>query len=57
MGTFGYSDQDGAGAYSREESTCLVDRVPSCKRLMQIQQQISKKRKKALIGNRFDLLL
>ena len=57
MGTFGYSDQDGAGAYSLEKKVPAREIERRRKRLMQIQQQISKKRKKALIGNRFDLLL
>jgi ribosomal protein S12 methylthiotransferase len=57
MGTFGYSDQDGAGAYSLEKKVPAREIERRRKRLMQIQRQISKKRKKALIGNRFDLLL
>jgi ribosomal protein S12 methylthiotransferase len=57
MGAFGYSDQDGAAAFS------LCRKVPQReierrrKRLMQIQRQISKKRKKALVGMECDLLL
>jgi ribosomal protein S12 methylthiotransferase len=57
MGTFGYSDQDGAGAYSLEKKVPAREIERRRKRLMQIQRQISKKRKKALIGNTFDLLL
>jgi len=57
MGTFGYSDQDGAGAYRLEKKVPAREIERRRKRLMQIQRQISKKRKKALIGNTFDLLL
>jgi ribosomal protein S12 methylthiotransferase len=57
MGTFGYSDQDGAGAYSLEKKLPAREIERRRKRLMQIQRQISKKKKKALLGERFDLLL
>ena len=57
MGTFGYSDQDGAGAYSLEQKLPAREIERRRKRLMQIQRQISKRKKKALIGERFDLLL
>jgi ribosomal protein S12 methylthiotransferase len=57
MGTLGYSDQDGAGAYSLEKKVPAREIERRRKRLMQIQRQISKERKKALIGNTFDLLL
>lgn len=57
MGTFGYSDQDGAGAYSLEKKVPAREIERRRKRLMQIQRQISKKRKKSLIGREFDLLL
>ena len=57
MGAFGYSDQEGAGAFALDEK--LPDREIERRRkhLMQIQRRISKKRKKALIGQEFDLLL
>jgi ribosomal protein S12 methylthiotransferase len=57
MGAFGYSDQDGAGAYALEKklSPKEIERRRKC--LMQIQRQISKKRKKALVGKEFDLVL
>jgi ribosomal protein S12 methylthiotransferase len=57
MGTFGYSDQDGAGAYSLEKKVPPKEIERRRKRLMQIQRQISKKRKKVLVGKQFDLLL
>jgi ribosomal protein S12 methylthiotransferase len=57
MGAFGYSDQDGAGAYSLEKKVPEREIERRRKRLMQIQRQISKKRKKALVGREFDLVL
>ena len=57
MGAFGYSDQEGASAFS------LADKLPAReierrrKHLMQIQRGISRRRKKALVGKEFDLLL
>jgi ribosomal protein S12 methylthiotransferase len=57
MGTFSYSDQDGAAAYSLDKklSEREIERRRKC--LMGIQRQISKKKKKALVGQEFDLLL
>ena len=57
MGAFGYSDQDGAGAYALEKKLPGKEIERRRKRLMQIQRQISKKRKKALVGKEFDLVL
>src|SRR6201981_914727 len=57
MGAFGYSDQDGAGAYALEKKLSPKEIERRRKRLMQIQRQISKKRKKALVGREFDLVL
>ncbi len=57
LGVFGYSDEDGAKAFD------LADKVPNReierrrKKLMSIQKQISRKEKRALIGQQFDLLL
>ncbi|HWY67641.1 MAG TPA: 30S ribosomal protein S12 methylthiotransferase RimO [Terriglobales bacterium] len=57
MGVFGYSDEDGAAAFK------LHDKVPGTeierrrKKLMGIQQSISRKKKKQLIGREFDLLV
>jgi ribosomal protein S12 methylthiotransferase len=57
MGVFGYSDEEGAKAFD------LVNKVPAReierrrKKLMSIQKQISRKKKRALAGRQFDLLL
>jgi ribosomal protein S12 methylthiotransferase len=57
MGAFGYSDQEGAGAFSIEEKLPGREIERRRKRLMQIQRGISKRKKKALLGKELDLLL
>jgi ribosomal protein S12 methylthiotransferase len=57
MGAFAYSDQDGAGAYALEKKLSPGEIERRRKHLMAIQRQISKTKKKALIGREFDLLL
>jgi len=57
MGAFGYSDQEGANAFALDEKLSHREIERRRKHLMQIQRRISKKRKKALIGREFDLLL
>ncbi len=57
MGVFGYSDEDGAAAFS------LGDKVPARtiesrrKKLMSLQHQISRRNRRQLVGRQFDLLL
>jgi len=57
MGAFSYSDQDGAKAYELEKKLSPREIERRRKHLMSIQRQISKKKKKALVGREFDLLL
>jgi ribosomal protein S12 methylthiotransferase len=57
MGTFSYSDQEGAGAFSLEDKLPAHEIEGRRKHLMQIQRKISKRKKKALVGEEFDLLL
>src|SRR5882757_7976408 len=57
MGTFSHSDQDGADAYGLDEKVSPREIEGRRKHLMGIQRQISKKKKKALVGQEFDLLL
>ena len=57
MGAFGYSDQEGAAAYAQGEKLPEREIERRRKHLMQIQRKISKKKRKALIGREFDLLL
>jgi len=57
MGAFAYSDQQGAGAYELENKLSAREIERRRKHLMSIQRQISKKKKKSLVGREFDLLL
>jgi ribosomal protein S12 methylthiotransferase len=57
MGTFGYSDQEGANAFALDQKLSAREIERRRKHLMQIQRRISKKKKKALIGQELDLLL
>ena len=57
MGTFGYSDQEGAGAFGLDEKLSDREIEQRRKQLMQLQRGISKRKKKALIGTEVDLLL
>src|SRR5882724_777970 len=57
MGAFAYSDQDGAGAFSLEKKLSEREIERRRKHLMQIQRKISKRKKKALVGKEFDLVL
>ncbi|GAC1429330.1 MAG: 30S ribosomal protein S12 methylthiotransferase RimO [Terriglobales bacterium] len=57
MGVFGYSDQEGAGAFSFDEKLPSREIERRRKQLMKIQQGISKRKKKTLVGKEFDLLL
>jgi len=57
MGTFAYSDQEGADAYGLDKKLSVHEIERRRKNLMGIQKQISKKKKKALVGHEFDLLL
>jgi ribosomal protein S12 methylthiotransferase len=57
MGAFGYSDQEGASAYSIKEKLPLREIEHRREQLMQIQRGISKRQKKKLVGTECDLLL
>src|ERR1700733_11978002 len=57
LGTFSYSDQEGADAYGLDQKVPVREIERRRKHLMSIQRQISKKKKKALVGEEFDLLL
>jgi ribosomal protein S12 methylthiotransferase len=57
MGTFSYSDQEGAGAYGLDKKISLAEIERRRKHLMGIQRKISKRKKKTLVGQEFDLLL
>jgi ribosomal protein S12 methylthiotransferase len=57
MGTFSYSDQEGAAAFSLEEKVSPREIELRRKHLMQIQKQISRRRKRNLRGREFDVVL
>jgi ribosomal protein S12 methylthiotransferase len=57
MGTFAYSDQEGAAAFSLDEKVSPREIEHRRKHLMQIQKQISRRRKKHLKGQEFDVVL
>jgi ribosomal protein S12 methylthiotransferase len=57
MGTFAYSDQEGADAYGLDKKLSVHEIDQRRKHLMGIQRRISRKKKKALVGQEFDLLL
>jgi ribosomal protein S12 methylthiotransferase len=57
LGAFGYSDQEGAGAYALDKKVPPSEIERRRRKLMQIQQRISRKRKRALVGREFDLLV
>jgi len=57
MGAFTYSDQEGASAYALEDKIAPREIERRRRKLMQIQKSISRKKKKALIGRKFDLLI
>jgi ribosomal protein S12 methylthiotransferase len=57
MGAFGYSDQEGAGAFDHETKLSEREIESRRKSLMSIQKRISRTKKKSLVGQEFDLLL
>jgi ribosomal protein S12 methylthiotransferase len=57
MGTFSYSDQEGAAAFSLDQKVSPREIERRRKHLMQIQKQISRRRKKHLQGREFDVVL
>jgi ribosomal protein S12 methylthiotransferase len=57
MGAFGYSDQEGAGAFAQASKVSAREIESRRKSLMSIQKKISRRKKKSLVGREFDLLL
>jgi len=57
MGAFAYSDQEGASAFSLDQKLSPREIERRRKHVMQIQKGISKRKKKALRGKEFDVLL
>jgi ribosomal protein S12 methylthiotransferase len=57
MGAFGYSDQEGAGAFELDHKVSPSEIENRRKSLMSIQKKISRAKKKAFVGQELDLLL
>ena len=57
LGVFSYSDEEGAKAFDLGEKVPPKEVERRRKKLMAIQKQISRKKKRALIGTQFDVLL
>ncbi len=57
LGVFAYSDEEGSPAYHLDGKVEPREIETRRKKLMQIQRQISKKKRKALVGKRFDIVL
>ena len=56
MGVFGYSDEEGAGAFRLNDKVPPADIERRRKKLMRVQQSVSRKKKQQLVGREFDLL-
>ena len=57
LGVFGYSDEEGSHSFALDQKVEAKEVERRRKKLMSIQKQISRKKKRALIGRQFDLLL
>ncbi len=57
LGVFGYSDEEGAKAHGLDKKVSAKEIERRRRKLMAIQKQISRKRKRALVGREFDLVL
>ncbi len=57
MGVFGYSDEEGAPAFKLEKKLPAAEIEARRAELMRIQKAISRRKKRALVGKEFDLLL
>jgi ribosomal protein S12 methylthiotransferase len=57
LGVFGYSDEEGAKAFDLRDKVPAKEVERRRKKLMSLQKQISRKKKRALVGKQFDLLL
>jgi len=57
LGVFGYSDETGAASHALSGKLPAGEIKNRRRKLMQIQKQISRRKRKALVGQRFDLLV
>ena len=57
LGVFGYSDEEGSNSFVLDSKVAPKEIERRRKKLMSIQKQISRKKKRTLIGRQYDLLL
>ena len=57
LGVFSYSDEEGAKAFALDEKVEPREIERRRRKLMSLQKQISRKRRKALVGREFDVIL
>jgi ribosomal protein S12 methylthiotransferase len=57
LGVFAYSDEEGAQAFALDEKVSPREIERRRKKLMQIQRQISRKKRRSLVGQQFDIVL
>jgi len=57
LGVFGYSDEEGAKAFDLQDKVPTKEVERRRRKLMSMQKQISRRKKRALVGQQFDLLL
>ncbi len=57
MGVFGYSDEEGSSAHNLEEKVAPREVERRRRKLMELQLRISRRKRKALVGRTFELLL
>jgi ribosomal protein S12 methylthiotransferase len=57
MGVFSYSDEEGAAAFNLPNKVSAAKIEQRRKKLMQLQQSISRRKKRQLVGRQFDLLV
>ena len=57
LGVFSYSDEEGAKAFTLDDKVPPKEIERRRKKLMSLQKQVSKKKRKALVGQEFDVLL
>ena len=57
LGVFGYSDEDGSASHALGEKVPAKESGRRRKKLMAIQKQISRTKKRSLVGRQFSLLL
>ena len=57
LGVFAYSDEEGAKAFALDEKVPPREIERRRKKLMSLQKQISRRRRKALVGRELDVIL